>query len=97
MTLLQVASRHGNVVAVQQLLEAQPGPNINHQDELGKYSYPNYLKSIFFFIYIYRYGHIYVSTLDAPPSKPILLVIYMSIAFHSHITCKNRLKNEQAM
>ena len=41
MTLLEVAARYGNVDAVQQLLEAQPGPNINHQDELGKYSYPN--------------------------------------------------------
>ena len=54
-TLLEVAVDSGNVVAVQQLLQAQPGPNINHQDELGKYSYPNisnYLKGIF--IYIYR-------------------------------------------
>ena len=45
------AAYHGNVDAVQQLLDAQPGPNINHQDEVGKYSYPNisnYLKSIFF-------------------------------------------------
>ena len=55
MTLLEVAASTGNVDAVQQLLEAQPGPNINHQDSRGKYSYPNisnYLKSIFF-IYIY--------------------------------------------
>ena len=39
--MLEVAAYHGNVVAVQQLLQAQPGPNINHQDEWGKYSYPN--------------------------------------------------------
>ena len=50
MTLLEVAALNGNVDAVQQLLDAQPGPNINHQDAIGKYSYPNisnYLKSIF--------------------------------------------------
>ena len=85
MTLLEVAAYHGNVDAVQQLLQAQPGPNINHQDTVGKYSYPNianYLKSVFF-IYIYRYGHIYVLTLDAPPPKPILLVVQFELIFFS--------------
>jgi len=33
--LLEVAAYHGNVDAVQQLLKAQPGPNINHQDAVG--------------------------------------------------------------
>jgi len=35
-TMLEIAAYHGNVVAVQQLLQAQPGPNINHQDKLGR-------------------------------------------------------------
>ena len=35
MTLLEVAADSGNVDAVQQLLKAQPGPNINHQDSQG--------------------------------------------------------------
>jgi len=35
-TLLEVAADSGNVDAVQQLLKAQPGPNINHQDSRGE-------------------------------------------------------------
>ena len=73
-TLLEVAVDSGNVVAVQQLLQAQPGPNINHQDEFfGKYSYPNisnYLKSIFFLIYIQVWTHLCVNPRCPFPQSP---------------------------
>ena len=36
-TMLQVAARYGNIDSVEQLLQAQPKPNVNHQDEVGKY------------------------------------------------------------
>ena len=36
-TMLQVAAAAGNLDAIEQLLQAQPKPDINHQQQYGKY------------------------------------------------------------